>query len=449
MALLEIDEVQATAILDMQLRRLAALERQKLIDEHDEIEAEIADYKDILAKPGAAAADHRDELGEIVEQVRRRAAHRDHPYDGDVSIEDLIADEDVVVTITAPVTPSAPRPTCTGPRSAAARACSGAALRTDDIVEHFFVSSTHDWILFFTNKGRVYRAKAYELPGGQPQRPRPARRQPAGLPARRAIAEVIALKNYEVAPYLVLATKSGLVKKSKLTDFDSNRSGGHHRDQPARGRRTHRGAALVSSDDDLLLVSKRAQSIRFHASDETLRPMGRATSGVIGMRSTTATSCSTCTWSGDDDDAGGHRRRLRQAHPDDQYPLRGRGGLGVITARIVEDRGGLVGALMVRPEDEVFAITSAGGVIRTRAGEVKQSGRQTMGVRLMNLASGTSVVALARNAESEAVDEPVDDEPMWMNLWTSLWMRLWRTPRTSPRRTIPVTNERLKQLTGG
>jgi len=212
-----------------------------------------------------------------------------------------------------------------------------------------------------------------------------------------------------VAPYLVLATKSGLVKKSRLSEYDSVRSGGliainlREDDEVI-------SAALVSPAEDLLLVSKGAQALRFHADDEQLRPMGRATSGVIGMRFVEGDELLGLYVVGEGADVlvatdGGYAKRT----PADQYPLRNRGGLGVITARIVEDRGGLVGALMVRPEDEVYAITSAGGVIRTRAGEVKQSGRQTMGVRLMNLAAGDTVVALARNAESEPVDEAVDE----------------------------------------
>jgi DNA gyrase subunit A len=224
------------------------------------------------------------------------------------------------------------------------------------------------------------------------------------------IAEVLTLRDYAMAPYLVLATRSGLVKKSRLSEYDSVRTGGliaiNLRDDDEVI-----SAALVSPAEDLLLVSKGAQALRFHADDDQLRPMGRATSGVIGMRFNDGDQLlgMYVVREGEEDvmvaTDGGYAKRT----PADQYPLRNRGGLGVITARIVEDRGGLVGALMVRPDDEVFAITSAGGVIRTRAGEVKQSGRQTMGVRLMNLAPGDSVVALARNAESEAVIEPVGD----------------------------------------
>jgi DNA gyrase subunit A len=281
----------------------------------------------------------------------------------------------------------------------------GAALKQDDIVAHFFVTSTHNWILFFTNKGRVYRAKGYELPEAN----RAARGQHvANLLAFQPgeqIAQVIQLRDYEVAPYLVLATKRGLVKKTKLSDFDSNRAGGivainlREDDELI-------AASLIEPTDDLILVSRRAQSIRFRADDESLRPMGRATSGVIGMRF------------GEEDELlsmevaregiellvateGGYAKRTRL----DEYPQQGRGGKGVLTARIVSTRGGLVGALAVQPDDEVYAITSNGGVIRTSAREVRRAQRQTMGVRLMNLPDGVTLVAVARNA-----DEPDEQE---------------------------------------
>ncbi|MCW2542053.1 MAG: gyrase, subunit [Frankiales bacterium] len=406
MALLDIDEIQAVAILDLQLRRLAALERLRIQEEANEIEARIADLNDILANPTRQRTIIRDELTEIVDKYGNERRTRLIPYDGDMSMEDLIAAEDVVVTITRTGYAKRTKTDLYRAQRRGGRGVQGAALRTEDLVAHFFVCSTHDWILFFTNKGRVYRAKTYELPEAN----RNARGQHvANLLAFQpdeVIAEVITIKNYEVAPYLVLATKSGLVKKTKLTDFDSNRSGGivainlREDDELI-------DAALISADDDLLLVSKHAQSIRFKADDETLRPMGRATSGVIGMR-----------FSGEDellamevlqDDMqiliatdGGFAKRTAV----DEYPVQGRGGKGVLTARIVTTRGGLVGAMSVRPEDEIYAITSDGVVIRTSVAEVRKAQRQTMGVRLMNLPEGVTLVSIARNAdEPEAPEE--------------------------------------------
>ncbi len=417
MDLLEIDEEQSRAILDMQLRRLAALERQALTDEYEDLMAKIADYEAILASPERQRQIVSDELGEIVAKYGDERRTRIIPFDGDVTDEDLIAEEDVVVTITRGGYAKRTKTDLYRAQRRGGKGVRGAQLRTDDIVDHFFVTTTHRWILFFTNKGRVYRAKAYELPDTA----RDARGQHvanllAFQPDER-IAEILAIPDYSVAPYLVIATRSGLVKKSLLTDYDSTRSGGiiainlREDDEVI-------AASLVSPEDDLLLVSRKAQSIRFHATDETMRPMGRATSGVIGMRFTDGDELLDMHVVREGADVlvatgGGYAKRT----PSDQYPVQGRGGRGVLTARVVDSRGELVGALMVDPDDEVFAITSSGGVIRTSAGEVKLSGRQTMGVRLMNLASGDSVVAIARNAESTAeaeaevgTDEPGTDE---------------------------------------
>jgi DNA gyrase subunit A len=400
MQLLDIDEVQARAILDMQLRRLAALERQALADEYEELMAKIADYEAILASPERQRQIVGDELGEIVDRYGDERRTRIIPYDGDVTDEDLIAEEDVVVTITRGGYAKRTKTDLYRAQRRGGKGVRGAQLRTDDIVDHFFVTTTHRWILFFTNKGRVYRAKAYELPDTA----RDARGQHvanllAFQPDER-IAEVLAIQDYTVAPYLVIATRTGMVKKSLLTAFDSARSGGiiaiNLRDDDEVI-----AARLVSPEDDLLLVSRKAQAIRFHATDEALRPMGRDTSGVIGMRFTDGDELLDMHVLRNGADVmvatgGGYAKRT----PADQYPVQGRGGRGVLTARITDSRGELVGALMVHPEDEVFAITSSGGVIRTSAGEVKLSGRQTMGVRLMNLAPGDSVVAIARNAEA-------------------------------------------------
>jgi DNA gyrase subunit A len=405
MELLEIDEIQAVAILDLQLRRLAALERLRIQEEAAEIEAKIADFQDILAKPGRQRSIIRDELTEIVAKYGDDRRTRLVPYDGDMSMEDLIAAEDVVITITRTGYAKRTKTDLYRAQRRGGRGVQGAALKTDDIVAHFFVCSTHDWILFFTNKGRVYRTKAYDLPEAN----RNARGQHvANLLAFQpdeVIAEVMTIKNYGVAPYLVLATKSGLVKKTKLTDFDSNRSGGivaiNLRDEDELI-----DAALISPDDDLLLVSKRAQSIRFKADDDTLRPMGRATSGVIGMRFASDDELLAMEVVQDDMEIliatdGGYAKRTKV----EEYPVQGRGGKGVLTARIVSTRGGLVGAMSVRPEDEIYAITSDGVVIRTSVAEVRRAQRQTMGVRLINLDEGVSLISIARNA-----DEPEEQE---------------------------------------
>ncbi|WP_275411646.1 DNA gyrase subunit A [Catellatospora bangladeshensis] len=406
MRLLDVDEIQATAILDMQLRRLAALERQKIIDELAKIELEITDLKDILAKPERQRKIISDELGEIVAKWGDDRRTKIIPFDGEVSMEDLIAREDVVVTITRTGYAKRTKVDLYRSQKRGGKGVSGATLRQDDIVSHFFVCSTHDWILFFTNKGRVYRAKAYEFPEAS----RVAKGQHvANLLAFQpdeTIAQVIEIANYEVAPYLVLATKNGLVKKTALAEFDSNRSGGiiaiNLRDDDELV-----GAALIAAEDDLLLVSKQAQAIRFNATDEALRPMGRATSGVIGMRFGDGDELLAMEVVRDGMDVlvatnGGYAKRT----PIDEYPVQGRGGKGVLTAKITERRGGLVGAVVISPEDELFAITSNGGVIRTPVKPVRRTrDRNTMGVKLMDLPEGVTLVAIARNA-----DEPDEQD---------------------------------------
>jgi DNA gyrase subunit A len=402
MELLDVDEIQAQAILDMQLRRLAALERQRIIDDLAKIEAEIADLEDILAKPERQRAIVHDELGEIVEKHGDDRRTRIVAADGEVSDEDLIAREDVVVTITETGYAKRTKTDLYRSQKRGGKGVQGAGLKQDDIVRHFFVCSTHDWILFFTTQGRVYRAKAYELPEAS----RTARGQHvanllAFQPEER-IAQVIQIRGYEDAPYLVLATQNGLVKKSKLTDFDSNRSGGivaiNLRDSDELV-----GAVLCSAQEDLLLVSANGQSIRFSATDEALRPMGRATSGVQGMRFNTddrllslnvvreGTYLLVAT-------SGGYAKRTAI----EEYPVQGRGGKGVLTVQYDRRRGRLVGALIVDDDSELYAITSGGGVIRTAARQVRKAGRQTKGVRLMNLGEGATLLAIARNAEENA-----------------------------------------------
>ena len=407
MELLDVDEVQATAILDMQLRKLAALERQSIIDDLAKFEAEIADLNAILESEPRQRSIVSEELKAIVEKHGDERRSRIIAAEGEVSMEDLIAEEDVVVTISNGGYAKRTKTDLYRAQRRGGKGIIGAQLRQDDVVEHFFVTTTHHWLLFFTDKGRVYRAKAYELP----EAARSARGQHvANLLAFQpdeTIAQVLALRDYEVAPYLVLATRDGLVKKTALGEFDSNRSGGVIAINLREGDAVI-AARLVSAADDLLLISRKGQSIRFHADDEALRPMGRATSGVIGMRfrqgdellAMMVAQPDAFVFTATD---GGFAKRT----PIDEYPVQGRGGQGVLTARLTDDRGGLVGALIVGTGDEIFAITSGGGVIRTRSDEVRPTSRATMGVRLINLADGDAVVGISRNAEASS--EVADD----------------------------------------
>ena len=414
MQLLDIDEVQATAILDMQLRRLAALERQRIIDDLIELERQIAELAAILASDERQRAIVAEELDVIVAKFGDERRSQIIAAEGEMSMEDLIAKEDVVVTITRGGYAKRTKADLYRSQRRGGKGVRGAQLREDDLVEHFFVTTTHDWILFFTNMGRVYRAKAYELP----ESARDAKGQHvanllAFQPDER-IAQVLDLRGYDDAPNLVLATRHGLVKKTRLAEYDSNRSGGVIAINLREGDELI-SARLAGDADDLLMVSRRGQSVRFTADDAALRPMGRATSGVIGMRfrghdellamdvvHDGAAGLLTVT-------EGGFAKRTRL----DEWTPKGRGGLGVIAMRIVEDRGSLVGAVVVQEGDEVMAVTAAGGVIRTPITEdsLRFTSRDTMGVRLMNLGEGDTVVAVATNAErgDDLADDVLDE----------------------------------------
>jgi DNA gyrase subunit A len=394
--------VQATAILDMQLRRLAALERQKIVDEYDDLMAKIAEYQAILASPERQREIISEELRGIVDRYGDERRTRLLPYDGEVSVEDLIAEEDVVVTITRGGYAKRTKSDLYRAQKRGGKGVRGAQLRQDDIVEHFFVTTTHHWILFFTNKGRVYRAKAHELPeAGRDARGQHVANLLAFQPDE-TIAQVLDLRDYEVAPHLVLATRDGLVKKTALREYDSPRQGGIIAINLREGDEVI-GAELVSPSDDLLLVSRKAQAIRFTATDEALRPMGRATSGVVGMRFRNGDELLSMHVVRPGSDlvvatANGFVKRT----PVEEYRLQGRGGYGIRAARTTDSRGELVGAQIVTEGDQLYAITSAGGVIRTTItrDDPRRTGRDTMGVRLIHLAEGDSVVAIARNAEA-------------------------------------------------
>ncbi|MEU3189352.1 DNA gyrase subunit A [Streptomyces sp. NPDC006992] len=413
MGLLDIDEIQANAILEMQLRRLAALERQKITAEHDELQLKIDEYNAILASPERQRQIIGQEMGQIVEKYGDDRRTKLIPFEGDMSIEDLIAEEDIVVTITRGGYVKRTKTDDYRAQKRGGKGVRGTKLKEDDIVDHFFVSTTHHWVLFFTNKGRVYRAKAYELPdAGREARGQHVANLLAFQPDEQ-IAEILAIRDYDATPYLVLATKSGLVKKTPLKDYDSPRSGGviaiNLREMEDGRDDELIGAELVSSEDDLLLVSRKAQSIRFTATDEALRPMGRATSGVKGMSfreddellSMNVVRAGTFVFTATD---GGYAKRTNV----DDYRVQGRGGLGIKAAKIVEDRGSLVGALVVEETDEILAITLGGGVIRTRVNEVRETGRDTMGVQLINLGKKDAVVGVARNAEAGREAEEVE-----------------------------------------
>ena len=400
MKLLDVDEVQANAILDMQLRRIAALERQKINDEYEGLMADIVILHEILASPAKQREIIKTELQELGEKHGNERRTQFIATDGDFSVEDLIPDQDVVVTITRSGYSKRTRADLYRAQRRGGKGVKGAQLKQDDLVDHFFIASTHDWLLFFTNKGRVYRAKVHELPdAGRDARGQHVANLLAFKPDE-TIAQVIAIDSYASHPNLVIATKSGMVKKSALVEYDSPRSGG----LIAINLKDHDevvSASLVKEEDELLLVSRKGMSLRFSASDESLRAMGRSTAGVIGMKFRADDELLTmAAIAGDGPDQfvftatdGGYAKRT----PLDEYRQQGRGGIGVKAAKIDEDsRGSLVGAMIVTKGDEILAITSSGVVMRTPIEEIRETSRDTLGVRLVNVDEGASVVSITQ-----------------------------------------------------
>jgi DNA gyrase subunit A len=420
MALLDVDELQARAILDMQLRRLAALERQKIMDELAEIEIEIAEYHVILGSPQRQRDIVSEELTELIAKYGDdRRTEIMFGFDGDMSVEDLIPEEEMVVTVTRGGYIKRTRSDNYRSQHRGGRGVRGAQLRADDVVEHFFVTTTHHWLLFFTNTGRVYRAKTYEVQ----EAGRDAKGQHVAnllaLQPGEEIAQILDIRDYAAATYLVLATRGGLVKKTALSEYDTNRTGGIIAINLREGDELT-SAMLVEETQDVLLVSRKGMSIRFTASDAALRPMGRSTSGVIGMHFR------------DDDlllsasvvaDAGyvfvvtegGYAKRTAA----DQYRVQGRGGLGIKVAKLQEARGDLAGALIVEDDDEVLVVLASGKVVRSAVAEVPAKGRDTMGVVFARFADDDRIIALARNSErnlesqegeTEELDAPAEVE---------------------------------------
>jgi DNA gyrase subunit A len=406
MKLLDVDEIQANAILDMQLRRIAALERQKINDEYDGLMADIIELNAILASEAKQREIIKTELTDLVAKYGDERRTQLVASEGDFSAEDLIPDNDVVVTITRGGYSKRTTADLYKSQRRGGRGVKGAALKQDDVVDHFFVASTHDWLLFFTNQGRVYRAKVHELPdAGRDARGQHVANLMAFKPDEQ-IAQVLSFKDYNAAPFLVLATRGGLVKKTPLTEYDSPRTGGLIAISLKPGDEVV-SASLVRNGDELLLVSKKAMSLRFTTDDGSLRPMGRSTSGVIGMkfrdgdelltmaRVDSQSSQGAFVFTATD---GGYGKKT----PIDEYRLQGRGGIGIKAAKIDEDsRGTLVSALVLEDADEILAITSAGTVMRTPAAEVRQTGRDSMGVRLVNLDEGATLLSVTRNSEDE------------------------------------------------
>jgi len=406
MELLSVDEIQARAILDLQLRRLAALERQKIHEEAEALELEIADFQDILARPERQRSIVSTELGEIVDKYGDdRRTEIMFGFDGDVTVEDLIPEEEMVVTITRGGYVKRTRSDNYRSQHRGGKGVRGAQLRADDVVDHFFVTTTHHWLLFLTNKGRVYRAKTYELQ----EAGRDAKGQHVAnllaLQPDEQISQVLDIRDYEVADFLVLATRDGLVKKTALTEYDTNRSGGIIAINLREGDELV-SALLVDEEDDLLLVSRHGMSLRFTATNDSLRPMGRSTSGVKGMTFRGDDTLLSASVVGEEGHVfvvteGGYAKRTSA----DQYRLQNRGGLGIKVAKLAEARGDLAGALIVGEDDEVLVVLSSGKVVRSAVSEVPAKGRDTMGVVFARFAADDRIIAIARNSERNLVGQ--------------------------------------------
>ena len=418
--LLDIDELQANAILDMQLRRLAALERQKIIDQLAEIELEIADLEDILANEGRQRQIVIDELSEIVTKYGTERRSQIIASDGDLSMEDLIPDEELVVSITRGGYAKRTLASQYRSQKRGGKGVRGATLRGDDVVQHFIATTNHHWLLFFTTAGRVYRTKAYNLPEAS----REAKGgHVAGLLSFQpdeSIAQVLAIRDYEQAPYLVLATRAGLVKKTRLGDYNSPRQAGVIAINFREDDDELIGAELVNPEDEILLVSRKGSAVRFGADDSQLRPMGRATSGVTGMKfrvegdsvlSMSVMRAAMVAAEESDENVqyvftitdGGFAKRSRIS----DYRRTNRGTMGVKAMTLTnEDRGGLVGAFIVEDGDEILSITAAGQVVRSPINEdFRPTGRSTQGVKFVSPKKGDSVAVVARSVEAPVVED--------------------------------------------
>lgn len=400
--LLGVDDDQALAILNLQLRRLAALERQKIVEQAAELEAMITEFTAILASEERQRTIVSDELREITDRYGDdRRTEILATYDGDMTNEDLIPEEEMVITVTRGGYIKRTKSASYRSQHRGGKGVKGAQLRADDVVEHFFVTTTHRWLLFFTTTGRVYRTKAYEVQ----EAGRDAKGQHVAnllaLQPGEDIAQILDIANYEAAQYLVLATKQGMVKKTELTQYDTNRVGGiiainlKDDDQLV-------SAMLVNDGDDILLVSRGGMSLRFTATDTTLRPMGRSTAGVIGMHFRGEDQLLSASVVTDEGfvfvvTEGGYAKRTAV----DQYRAQQRGGLGIKVAKLSETRGGLAGALIVGEDDEVLVVLESGKVVRSGVNEVPAKGRDTMGVVFARMDTEDTVLGIARNQDRD------------------------------------------------
>ncbi|MDQ4145980.1 MAG: DNA gyrase subunit A [Actinomycetota bacterium] len=388
-----LSETQAQHILDLQLRRLTALEQDKIREEYEELQKTIAELRSILADPAKVRALIADELKEVRRKFGDERRTRLVPDEGEFDIEDLIADEDLVVSV------SRDRYVKTVPldtyrrQGRGGRGVKGAALKEGDIVEHLMATTAHAYLLLFSSNGRVYRLKAHEIP----KRDRTARGTAVVnvVPMRPedSVAAVIDTRDYETYKYLLIATRRGMVKKTLFREYDSSRKEGIIALNLKDGDEVVR-VQPTSGKNDVLLITRKGKAIRFK--EDHVRPMGRTATGVIGIRLDDDDEVVACEVIDEGEELlivteFGYGKRTKLS----DFPRKGRGGKGVIAAKLTRPRGPIVGASVVTAEDEVFLISNAGQVIRVPAKSISRQGRQATGVRVMHLPTGASVSAVA------------------------------------------------------
>jgi DNA gyrase subunit A len=408
----DLSEIQAQAILDLRLRALTALERKRVEDEHRDLQERIAELRGILGEPARIDGLIREELLEIKEIYGRSDDRRTEivAAEGELELEDLIAEEDMVIAITrSGYVKRLPVSTYREQRRGGIGVM-GMELKDEDYIQHLFVASTHDYLLFFTSVGKVYRLKVHELPLGS--------RQSKGraivnlLPFRQdeKVTAVVQTRDFEEAEYLVFATKNGVVKKTRFADYNTPLKADGIIAIKMREGDELIGVRHASGDDDILIVSRKGQAIRFH--ETAVRSMGRATEGVRGMSLRKGDEVISLNIAQNDADLlvvteNGYGKRTRI----DEYPVKGRGGLGVKTVQLTEARGQLVGALAVRPGYQVMLISDGGTVIRIPVEDFKRLGRSTQGVIVMRLRGDEKVSTLAPVVESEDAVVGEDELP--------------------------------------
>ena len=393
MARFGLSEVQAQHILDMPLRRLTALEQDKIRAEHEELQKTIADLKDILGDPARVRRIIAEELRQVKEKFGDERRTRIVPDEGEFDIEDLIADEDLVVSVSRDgYIKSVPLDTYKR-QGRGGRGVKGAALKEGDIVEHLLKTTAHAYLLLFSTFGRVYRLKAHEIP----KRDRTARGTAVvnvvQMRPEDKVAAVIDTRDYETYRYLLIATKRGMVKKTAFREYDSSRREGIIALNLKEGDEVVR-VVPTSGKDDVLLVTRKGKAIRFK--EEHVRPMGRTATGVIGQRLDDDDEVVACDVISSGEELlvvteFGYGKRTKLS----EFPRKGRGGKGVIAAKLTKPRGQLVGAVVVNPDNEVFLISDNGVVIRMQLKTISRQGRPATGVRVMDLGGGAKVSAIA------------------------------------------------------